>query len=74
MEETHDNATEGPSPSTAALTLEQTADEIGGAHLAAQPQPEAPSDLRSHLESPADGIEIIRLPWGYAVTRTTSTP
>ena len=34
----------------------------------------SPNIKLHELESAVEGIEITRLPWGYAVTRKTSTP
>ncbi len=35
---------------------------------------QSPTIKLHELDSPSDSIEITRLPWGYAVTRKTSTP
>ncbi|MDR6677115.1 hypothetical protein [Pseudomonas oryzihabitans] len=64
MEETRIARADRDVPS-ADLTTETSADTPEPAHHPAIPLPE--------LDHTLDGIEITRLPWGYAVTRTTST-
>ncbi len=64
MEETRTARVDQDVPS-AELTTETSAGAPEPAH-----HPDIPSPP---LDRTLDGIEITRLPWGYAVTRTTST-
>lgn len=59
-------------------TVAETAERLDNAVFVARPATKAalansPTIKLHELDSALDGIEITRLPWGYAVTRKTST-
>jgi len=64
---------------TLAKIAAQTAERLNDTDLFAKPAPHAslaksPTIQLYELDNALDGVEITRLPWGYAVTRKTRTP
>lgn len=66
---------QGGSDDTAAATAECPDNAAACETPATDPVVAQSPTIKLHeLDSPSDSIEITRLPWGYAVTRKTSTP